>query len=125
MIRTSHFALFAFVVGAMMGGSSAVQAQGTTAQVARGKSLWYSHSCDACHSIGGGLRAGPDLQGVTERRTKEWLRKWLHDPDEMRATDPLAQQIYKEAKKTKMWNPHLSDPDIEALIAYLATASKK
>jgi cytochrome c2 len=119
MMRT--FALFGLVVGVMVGSSSVAQAQ----EAARGKELWLSRSCDACHSIGGGLRAGPDLQGVTERRTKEWLRKWLHDPDQMRASDPLAQQIYKEAKSTKMWNPHLTDSDIESLIAYLATAKKK
>jgi cytochrome c2 len=125
MIRTSQFALFALMVAAMMGGSSVAQAQGMAAEVERGKSLWLSKSCDACHSIGGGNRAGPDLKGVTQRRTKDWLRKWLHDPDEMRATDPLAQQIYKEAKRTKMWNPHLSDADIESLIAYIGSTSKR
>ena len=125
MLRPSQFALFALVVGVMVGSSSVAQAQSTASEVARGKSLWYNHGCDDCHSIGFGVRAGPDLQGVTERRTKEWLRKWLHDPDQMRATDPLAQQIYKEANRTKMWNPHLSDADIDALIAYLAAQSKK
>lgn len=118
MMRT--FALFGLVVGVMVGSNSVAQAQ----EADRGKWLWYHHGCDDCHSIGGGVRAGPDLQGVTQRRTKEWLRKWLHDPDQMRASDPLAQQIYKEFKSTKMWNPHLSDSDIDALIAYLAAPSK-
>ncbi len=123
MMRTSQFALFALVVGAMVGSSAVAQSKAPNA--ARGKALWFSQGCDACHSIGSGVRAGPDLQGVTERRTKEWLKKWLRDPDQMRATDPLAQQIYKEAHGIKMWNPHLDDADIEALIAYLAAAGRK
>jgi len=121
MMRTSQFAQFALVVGAMVGSSSVAQAQSNTADLARGKYLWFKRGCADCHSIGYGVRAGPDLKGVTERRTKEWLRKWLHDPDQMRATDPLARQIYKEAKGIKMWNPHLDDTDIEALITYLAS----
>ena len=124
MMRTSQLTLFALVVGTMVGSSSVAQAQGS-AEAARGKSVWFNHSCDGCHSIGFGVRAGPDLQGVTERRTKEWLRKWLRDPDQMLASDPLAKQILKEAHGIKMPNTHLSDADTDAVIAYLAAASRK
>ncbi len=128
MTRISKLALFGLVIGAMAGGSSAAQAQGmkVDANLAkRGKALWLSRGCDACHSIGKGRRAGPDLLGVTSRRSGAWLRKWLHNPDEMLASDSTAMALLAEAKGVKMANLKLSDTEIEALINYLADESRK
>jgi cytochrome c2 len=119
MMRISQFALFGLVVGALVGVSAAAQAQGAP-DVKRGKTLFESKGCNGCHTIGGGRRAGPDLKGVTTRRSREWLQKWIKDPDAMLASDSTAQQLMKEANGIKMVNPHLnSDADINALIDYL------
>jgi len=128
MIRLSKLALFGLVMGAIASSSSVARAQGMRADanlVKRGSQLWKSRSCDGCHSIGKGRRAGPDLMGVTERRSDAWLRKWLHDPAQMQGSDSVAQALMAEAKGVRMVNPHLSDSDIDAVLAYISDESGK
>ena len=92
-----------------------------------GKSVWSNKGCVTCHSIGQGMRAGPDLLGVTERRDHTWLKNWLKDPATMLQTDSLAQAMLAEAKGVKMPNVKLTEREIDGLIHYMAqeTAKKK
>jgi len=69
--------------------------------------------------------AGPDLAGVTDRRTHDWLKKWLHNPADLIGSDSIADAMVAEAKNVKMPNMKLSDGDIEALLNYLAENPKK
>jgi mono/diheme cytochrome c family protein len=84
----------------------------------KGKDLFQSKGCVACHTIGKGKLTGPDLKGVTERRDQEWIAKWLKDPDTMILTDPTAKELLKEFF-VPMPNQGLTDEDIQALISYL------
>ena len=99
-----------------------------TAQNAKadlGKTLYMRRSCSGCHAIGKhGRMAGPDLMGVTARRSNEWLRAWLKSPETMIKTDSTAKQLYNEALGIKMPNLKLSDEEIDAIIAYLAEAGQ-
>lgn len=55
-----------------------------------GETLFQS-KCSACHTIGGGVRVGPDLAGVTGRRDRAWLSQWILAPDKVLAAgDPTA-----------------------------------
>jgi protein SCO1/2 len=100
------------------------------ASVARGEDLYKKKGCAACHNIAkageeahrrpGGKQAGPDLGGVTQRRDRDWLRRWLKDPDAMRESDPTAQAMVAQAKGLKMPNMKLSDAEIEDLMNYLS-----
>jgi cbb3-type cytochrome oxidase cytochrome c subunit len=128
MIRISKLALFGLVIGAIAGSTSTARAQGMTVDdnlAKRGKSLWLGRSCDGCHSIGKGRRAGPDLLGVTERRDAAWLKRWLKNPEAMLASDSVAQGLLAESKGVKMPNLKLSDQDIDALMNYVASESQK
>ncbi len=128
MKHMSKLALFGLVFGVMAGSNSAARAQGMPVNpnlAKRGRELFLIRSCDACHGIGKGRRAGPDLLGVTDRRSQEWLRKWLKDPAAMLASDSLAMQLKDEYKGVSMANPRLTNSDIEALINYLADATRK
>jgi len=91
----------------------------------KGRGLFNARGCMGCHTVGKGKLAGPDLAGVTERRETDWLKKWLKNPDELLATDPAAQEMLKEYKGVKMPNMKLKDDEIEALLHYMASASKK
>jgi nitrite reductase (NO-forming) len=91
----------------------------------RGAKMFQQKGCFVCHTIGrsGAHTAeGPDLAGVTDRRTHEWLKAWLKDPYAMYGSDPIADAMLKQYHNVRMPNMHLNDSDAEALIAYLATA---
>jgi cytochrome c2 len=94
-------------------------------QAATGKTLFGRRGCGGCHAIGKkGRMAGPDLAGVTQRRSNEWLKAWLKSPDTMVSSDSIAKAMYLQYNKTKMPNLKLSDDEITALIAYLDKAGK-
>jgi hypothetical protein len=38
----------------------------------------FNGRCSACHTYGNGIKVGPDLKGVTERRKRDWLLKFIH-----------------------------------------------
>lgn len=83
----------------------------------KGKKVFQEKSCAACHTIGGGKLAGPDLAGVTERREEEWLKKWLKSPETMLMSDPIAKEMLG-VYMIPMPNQGLSDEEIDALIEY-------
>ena len=89
-----------------------------------GKSKWSSKGCSACHTIGKGKMAGPDLNGVFERRTVDWLKSWLKDPPAMLATDETAKAMLKEYNGIKMPNLKLKEEEISALLNYMAQEQK-
>src|SRR5690606_34471624 len=74
-----------------------------------GKDVWTNKMCIGCHTIGQGRLAGPDLKGVTERRSLEWLKSFLKDPEAMLDSDPVAKELLKEANNLRMPNMQLTD----------------
>jgi len=77
--------------------------------------------CTSCHTIGGGDRLGPDLSGVLERRSAEWLTRWLKEPDKMTAEkDPIVEEMKGRYRNLPMPNLGLNDADAQALLAYFA-----
>lgn len=91
--------------------------RGDQAEVEKGEKIFKERGCAACHSIGKGKIAGPDLLGVTQRRDEEWLKKWLKSPDTMILTDPIAKEMLGEYM-VPMPNLGLSDEEIDVLIDY-------
>ena len=63
-------------------------------------------NCFICHTIGtSGGTVGPILNQVSNRRSPEWLRKWLKDPNKVKPG-------------TKMPNFEFSDDEIETIVGY-------
>jgi protein SCO1 len=80
--------------------------------------------CAACHTIGQGDSVGPDLQGVTNIRSKAWLTQFIERPDKLISEhDPVATSLYNKYKQVQMPNLRLGDPDVAALLTYLETKS--
>ena len=79
--------------------------------------LSFDSKCLACHSIGGGDKLGPDLYGVSKRRTDSWLAKWLKSPEQMLSSDADAKAMF-DKYKLPMPNQNLSDSEIAEYISY-------
>ncbi|HYN26932.1 MAG TPA: c-type cytochrome, partial [Burkholderiales bacterium] len=90
-------------------------------EAVRGK-LEFESKCLACHSIGQGPRLGPDLAGVTGRRSNAWLTKWLKSPEKMLESDADAKAMLKEYAGVPMPNQNLSDAEIRRYIRYFQWA---
>lgn len=83
--------------------------------------------CAACHSVGPqdgqgiGMRTvGPDLLGVTERRDRAWLSRWIREPDRMLAErEALAVELYEQYDRVAMPNLRLNHEDAERVLEFL------
>jgi mono/diheme cytochrome c family protein len=86
----------------------------------------FQSTCTACHTIGKGKLVGPDLAGVTSRREESWLKRQIKEPDRLLAeNDPIAMQLLQEANNVPMVPLGLSDADVAAVIAYLASTEQQ
>lgn len=90
-------------------------------EAARGK-LDFESKCLACHSVGQGKKLGPDVLGVTRRRTEDWLTRWLKAPEKMLESDPDAKAMLKEYNNLPMPNQNLSDVEVRQYIRYFKWA---
>ncbi len=87
--------------------------------VQQGKEI-FKTNCVSCHSIGKNALIGPGLEGVANKRKKEWLKKWINSSSDFIASgDPDAIAIYEEWNKVAMTSFYFEDEDFEALYAYL------
>lgn len=84
----------------------------------------FRKTCAACHQIGGGDLVGPDLKGVTQRREREWLARFLLAPDQMlERGDPIASELFAKYK-IPMPNLKLTERDAADLITYIDARSE-
>jgi nitrite reductase (NO-forming)/hydroxylamine reductase len=83
----------------------------------------FERNCFACHSIGEGLRVGPDLKDLHLRREREWLVRWVDDPIGMAETDPIGQELFAEWNNTPMAKSFLSQDEIGQVLDYIQGVS--
>lgn len=85
-----------------------------------GKKL-FKANCAACHSVGSNKVVGPGLQGINEKREKEWLHKWIKNSGELIASgDADAKGIFEEYNKVPMPPQPVDDAQIDAILEYIA-----
>lgn len=78
-----------------------------TESVIRGKNIWESNNCMGCHTIfGEGAYYAPELTKVYTRRSEEFLRMFLKDPNAM------------YPGKRKMVKYDFSDGEIDDVISF-------
>ncbi|MBW1758481.1 MAG: cytochrome c, partial [Deltaproteobacteria bacterium] len=91
------------------------------AQAKTGEEIFNS-GCHACHTIGGGRLIGPDLLGVSERRSEEWLVEFVqHSQSMVEAGDPVAVSLYEEHNKVVMPDQAVTKEEILAVVEYAST----
>lgn len=80
--------------------------------------LAFESKCMACHAVGEGKKLGPDVAGVTKRRTRAWLARWLKEPEKMLETDTDAKAMLREYDNLPMPNQSLSDAEVRQYLKY-------
>ena len=64
---------------------------------------FYRQNCFSCHTIGGGPLVGPDLKDVAQRKDREWLIRFILNPQAMiDGGDPYALKIFEESRNQLM-----------------------
>jgi len=80
----------------------------------------FQTRCAACHTVGQGDKVGPDLLGVTHRRERAWLARYVMIPDQMRAEhDAIATALAAQYPHVLMPNLGLGEGDVATLLTYL------
>jgi len=82
-----------------------------------GEQLFQEKACVTCHAVGE-TKQGPDLAGVTQRRTEAWMKRMMMDPEWMTANDPVARELMGK-HMLQMANQQVQEPQANALVQYL------
>lgn len=90
----------------------------------RGRELFRTRGCTACHTLGEGKRVGPDLEGVTERREFVWLYHMVMSPDSMVKHDPEAKKLLGEYM-VPMADQDVSPEQFRAIYEYLRDETRE
>lgn len=81
--------------------------------------------CADCHAIGEGDMQGPDLLGVEQKYSNEWLINFIRSAKTMVSNgDPQAVAIYEKFDQGNMPDTDLSISEIQALIDYIKGFNK-
>jgi mono/diheme cytochrome c family protein len=81
----------------------------------------FGKRCTACHTYGKGIKVGPDLKGVTQRRKRDWLLKFIQGSSRViKSGDPTALQLFAEFKQQRMpdWTD-LSEKQVNDILDYI------
>lgn len=87
------------------------------ALAAQGEVLFKTKGCTACHAYGKRL-TGPDLKGVTQRRTADWMEHQILHPEIMTKQDPISMKLLA-TYMVQMSNQGLKPAEAKAVVEYL------
>ncbi len=91
------------------------------ALVTKGEEL-FETKCTACHKMGKRF-VGPDLVGVVNRRTPEWIMNMILDPEGMVKNNQAAKELLMEYS-APMANQSLEEEEARAIYEYFRTVEE-
>jgi len=60
---------------------------------------FFKSNCSSCHTIGGGKLTGPDLKNIHQRKSDDWIKKFINDPSAViNSGDAYALKILEESR---------------------------
>lgn len=83
----------------------------------------FARKCSSCHTVGKGIRVGPDLKDVNKRRSLAWMASFIKSPSTMLDTDPDARALLADFKGVRMPDLGLADTDAKTLADLLVRCS--
>jgi len=110
-IRVMTLAMAGFLILPAFGASDAALVKGI-----------FVKRCTGCHTFGKGVKVGPDLKGVTDRRNRDWLFKFIRSSSTViQSGDPTAVSLFHQFKQERMpdWTD-FTPQQIGAILDYFA-----
>ncbi|MBK6486825.1 MAG: c-type cytochrome [Gemmatimonadetes bacterium] len=108
-----HRTLLALVAASALWPTEVAIAQSATAETN------FTRNCGACHTVGGGRLVGPDLGGVTDRRSDQWLQRFIKSSQTVvKSGDSTAVALFDEFKLVMPDAPY-SDAEIQGIVGLL------
>jgi len=83
----------------------------------------FADKCASCHTVGKGVRTGPDLKDAHERRDRAWLVRLIAVPSKMLDSDPDARDLVAEFDGVRMPDLALDDEQVEGLVDLIERCS--
>ena len=118
MVPMSSLALYVRVAIGL-----AIAAVATPAYATVDPAAVFAKKCSSCHTYGKGPKVGPDLKGVTDRRSRNWLTTWIRSSERMiKSGDATGIALFKKFKQERMPDQEFSPADIGVLLDYLAAS---
>jgi mono/diheme cytochrome c family protein len=97
----------------------------SNAQVDQGQKL-FEGKCYSCHNIGSGDKKGPDLKGVTTRRTKDWILGFVATPQAIKSSgDAAAAQLFTKYAPEVMPDQTLTPTELDSILALIDDLATK
>jgi len=107
------------------------------AAITRGTAMVELYGCYSCHKIDNwrftNLRkSGPDLNGIAEKTTPQWVVRWLEEPHEFRSTTRMPSFFYQRnmvgpavPPVEREENRKKQNVEINAIVSYLFANSTR
>ncbi len=88
--------------------------------------MLFGSKCYSCHNIGSGDKQGPDLKGVSTRRTKDWLHEFINTPAAVNSKgDAIARELFTKFSPAVMPDQALTPEQIDSLLALINDLTNK
>lgn len=85
----------------------------------------FSNNCASCHQLGSQL-IGPDLVGVSERHSDEWLIRFIQNSTAViESGDPYAVELFEKFNKIPMPPQSLTNDEVMQVLAYIEVEGQK
>ncbi|MBK6346708.1 MAG: cytochrome c [Bacteroidales bacterium] len=84
----------------------------------------FTTKCTTCHKLTADKFVGPGLEGITSRRTPEWIMNMITNPELMMKSDPVAKKLFEEIL-TPMANQNIGDEEARNILEYLRQNDNK
>ena len=89
--------------------SNAEDLESAPDKVLEGAMIYQQHQCGRCHIVNGvGVQLGPALNGVADRRTKQWIEIQIRSPK-------------RHSSETMMPAYNLGPSEMDGLVIYLTS----
>lgn len=106
--------------------TSTEPAQPTASSGSTAATLTFEKKCYSCHNVGSGDKRGPDLKGITQRRSREWIHAFIKSPEAMKNRgDTTAAELFKKFPDTVMPDQDLTAEGIDGILDMIDHLAKQ